>query len=253
MKTETKRNRTGLLLLTAGLLWPFAATSHGPATPDPEHVISVSGNAAASVQPDLLRIRFGVETEDAVSSRAVAANAELMNSVVAAVAATGVEQSQLSTTQFNVQAVYETVQDRSTGQRRQVLAGYRVRNVLLVETGELDLSADILDAATQAGANRVDSVEYTLAPETLKRVQDGLIEAAVQDARDRAERALAPLKYVITGVQNLSLSSHAAPVKQHFADAPMMAMERSAPTPLFSSEQDVTVSVHVAFLIGPRP
>jgi uncharacterized protein len=252
MSSKIKATRIGLLAILACLVLPAISSAHENGAP-PEHVISVSGNAASSVAPDLLRIRFGVETQEKVSSEAVAANAALMNSVVAAVEEAGVEDDQLSTTQFSVQAVYETVPDRATGQRNQVLAGYRVRNVLMVETPDLDRAADILDAATQAGANRVDSVEYSLAPETLKSVQDGLIEAAVRDARARAEQALAPLDYQITGVQNLSLTSHAAPVQQRFADAPMMAMERAAPTPLFSSEQDVTVSVHVSFLIDRRP
>ena len=227
-----------------------AALAHGE-KPIQDRVITVSGNASSPVAPDLLRIRFGVETQSEASAEAVATNAERMNAVIEAVRKAGVGDEEISTTQFNVQAMYETVQDRSTGQRSQVLAGYRVSNVLMVETPRLEHAAEILDGATRAGANRVDAVEYALAPETMKSVQDDLIEAAVLDARARASKALAPLDYEVTGVQNLSLGGIAAPV-QRFADAPMMEMSRAAPTPLFASDQDVSVSVHVTFLIGPR-
>lgn len=247
-----KRTYAGALTGLACLVLSAASFAHGN-QPVAERVISVSGNAAASVAPDLLRIHFGVETQETSSREAVAANAELMTAVIEAVQGAGVSDEQLGTTQFNVQAVYDTIPDPKTGQRSQVLSGYRVRNVLRVETPQLDHAADILDAATGAGANRVDSVEYALAPATLKAVQDGLIEAAVLDARSRASQALAPLDYEISGVQNMSLTHGAVPVQQRFNDAPMLEMARSAPTPLFSSDQDVSVSVHVSFLIGPRP
>jgi len=245
--------RTGLLAGFACLcLWSLPLFAHtDPAVP--EKVISVSGNAMASVEPDLLRIRFGVETQAAISRDAVAANAELLNAAIAALRKVGVQESQISTTQFSVQPVYDTIQDRASGQHSQVLTGYRVRNVLLIETADLDKATDILDSATMAGANRVDAVEFALAPDTLKSVQDGLIEAAVLDARSRAERALAPLEHEITGVQNMSLSGVAVPVQQRYADASMLEMSRASPTPMFSSDQDVSVSVHVTFFIDRRP
>jgi hypothetical protein len=169
------------LVLMAG---PVLA-GDGHTVPGP--VISVSGSAATSVEPDLLRIRFGVETREASSRAAVAANAELMDAVIAAVRRAGVDEDEISTTQFNVQAVYDTVPDPNTGRRSPVLSGYQVSNVLLVETPDLDKAAAILDGATEAGANRVDGVDFALSPETMKAVQDDLIELAVLDAKSRAE------------------------------------------------------------------
>lgn len=218
----------------------------------PVPVISVSGSAATSVEPDLLRIRFGVETREASSRAAVAANAELMDAVIGAVRRAGVDEDEISTTQFNVQAVYDTVPDPDTGRRSPVLSGYQVSNVLLVETPDLDKAAAILDGATEAGANRVDGVDFALSPETMKAVQDDLIELAVLDAKSRAEKALEPLDQVITGVQNVSLSGMAVPL-QHSADTAMLEMARAAPTQVFASDQDVSVSVHVTFFIGGRP
>jgi uncharacterized protein YggE len=237
-------------LLCLGLVAGPALAGDTHAVPGP--VISVSGSAATSVKPDLLRIRFGVETREASSRAAVAANAELMDSVIGAVRGAGVDEDEISTTQFNVQAVYDTVPDPDTGRRSPVLSGYQVSNVLLVETPDLDKAAAILDGATAAGANRVDGVDFALAPETQKAVQDDLIELAVLDARGRAEKALEPLGQVITGVQNVSLSGTAAPLHRA-ADTAMLEMARAAPTQVFASDQDVSVSVHVTFFIGGRP
>jgi hypothetical protein len=40
---------------------------------------------------------------------------------------------------------------------------------------------------------------------------------------------------------------------QHSADTAMLEMARAAPTQVFASDQDVSVSVHVTFFIGGRP
>lgn len=237
-------------LLCLGLVAGPALAGEAHTVPEP--VISVSGSAATSVKPDLLRVRFGVETREVSSRAAVAANAELMDAVIGAVRRAGVDEDEISTTQFNVQAVYDTVPDPDTGRRSSVLSGYQVSNVLLVETPDLDKAAAILDGATEAGANRVDGVDFTLAPETMKAVQDDLIELAVLDAKGRAEKALEPLGQVIAGVQNVNLSGMAAPL-QRTADTARMEMAQAAPTQVFASDQDVSVSVHVTFSIDRRP
>ena len=63
--------------------------------------------------------------------------------------------------------------------------------------------------------NRVDRVAFGLSPEVRERLKDEMIEAAVLDARSKAERALAPLGHVISGVRQVNLSEYAAPGPMH--------------------------------------
>lgn len=214
-----------------------------------KQTISVNGSATASVEPDLVSVRFGVETQEKSSQAALASNADLMMAVTNALKSTGIDKDEIGTSSFNIHAVYESHQERQGGPRRQVLTGYRVSNILSVETPKMDKVAEIIDTAVSAGVNRVDGVNFLLSQPVLSRLKDELIEAAVLNARSKAKLALAPLNHEITGVKNISLSEN-YPTPVMMSDAPRMEMARSAPTQIFSSDQDVRTSVQVTFLIG---
>ena len=216
-----------------------------------EQVISVSGSAEASVEPDLVAVRFGVETQEKSSQAALASNANLMQSVTDALMSAGIEEDEISTSRFNIHAVYESVQERQGGPRRQVLTGYRVSNILTVETPRLDMVAGIIDSAVEAGVNRVDGVNFMLSQPVLSKLKRDLIELAVLNARDKAELALSPLEHEISGVKSISLTEN-MPTPMMMSDAPRMEMARSAPTQIFSSDQDVRTSVQVTFLIRDK-
>jgi len=212
-----------------------------------EKVMSVTGSASASVKPDLVTVRFGVETQRESSASALSANAQLMEAVVASLIDAGISEEEISTSRFNVHAVYETRQDRGSGHRSQVLSGYKVSNMLLVETRQLELVATIIDTAVSAGVNRIEGVQFSISAPVLADLKDGLIELAVLNARAKAEKALAPLKHVITGVKSMSLSEFSQP-EPMLLNTSRMEMSMAAPTRIFSSDQDVRTMVNITFL-----
>ena len=219
--------------------------------PSREKVISVTGTATASVDPDLLIIQFGVETQEKTARDALNSNSALMNSVVDSIKSAGISEDEISTSRFNIHSVYEGYEEN--GRWKQELVGYQVTNTVSVETTKLDSAADIIDNAVTAGVNRVDSVYFTLSPETQLQVKDDLIAKAISNAKTKAENALAPLNHNIIGVKAVSLSEFGIPYPQPvFAGAFDMAESasfKSAP-PVFSSDQDITTSANVVFLIG---
>jgi hypothetical protein len=219
--------------------------------PSREKTISVTGTATAEVKPDLLHVQFGVETQEKTAKEALEANSSLMNAVVAAIKDAGITESEIGTSNFNIYPVYDSYQEQSTGRYTQELIGYRVSNVLSVETKKLDLAAPIIDNAVAAGTNRVDSVFFTLSPETQLQMKDSLLEKAVLNAKSKAEKALSPLDHKIIGVKSVSLSEFAIPYPMPMFSADMAFAEKSAvPTPIFTSDQDVSTSVSVVFIIG---
>ena len=73
---------------------------------------------------------------------------------------------------------------------------------------------------------------------------------AVLDAKSRAEKAIDPLGQKIIGVKSVSLSEFNAPPPPIYPGAMSAMAERS--TPVFSSNQQVTTTVNVIFLIGDQ-
>ena len=219
--------------------------------PSREKVITVTGNANSSVEPDLVNISFGVEIQKKTARDALAANSELMNKVIAAITQVGITDSEISTSQFNIYPVYDNYQEKETGRYVQELVGYRVSNIINVKTEKLDSVAAIIDSAVSAGVNRVDSVFFSLSTEVYSKLKDELLEKAILNAKSKAEMALSPLNYKIIGVKEISLSEFSMPYPTPMYDMAYGAMEKSsAPTPIFSSDQDVSTSANVVFLIG---
>lgn len=218
-----------------------------------ERMISVTGTATTSVEPDLLVITFGVETQKITAKQALDTNSQTMNSIIKAIKSTKIAEDEISTSRFNIHPVYEGYEDPVTKRWKQELTGYRVTNTITVETIKLDSAADVIDRAVTSGANRVDNVSFTLSPEKHLQLKDELIEKAILNAKTKAENALAPLDYSITGVKAISLSEFGMPQPP----MPMfdMAFEesfamKSSGTPVFSSDQDVSTTANVIFTIG---
>ena len=222
--------------------------------PSDEKIISVTGTATTSVEPDLLVITFGVETQEVTAKQALDANSQTMTGIIDAIKLTGITEDEISTSRFNIHPVYDGYEDPITKRWKQDLTGYQVTNTITVETANLVLAADIIDGAVTAGANRVDNVSFELSPEKHMQLKDELIENAIMNAQTKAENALAPLNYSITGVKAVSLSEFGGfppmPMFDMAFDESMGRSFASSPTPVFSSDQDVSTTANVIFLIG---
>jgi len=246
---------TGIILVLAFAvnLTPADNQATAEITPFPsrEKVISVTGTATTSVEPDLLIITFGVETQEKTAKQALESNSQLMNGVVEAIKSTGISEDELSTSRLNIYPVYDNYRDEKTGKYTQELIGYRVTNTITVETNNLGSAADVIDGAVEAGVNRVDSVNFTLSPAKELDVKDQLIAKAVLNAKAKAENALSPLNHKIIGVKAISLSEFGMPPPIPIFRADFAIAEAAlAPTPVFSSEQEIRTTASVIFLIG---
>jgi uncharacterized protein YggE len=258
-KTITIAAATGIVLALAFVLVAVPSGMNAQAQTEPtpypsrEKTLSVTGTATTSVAPDLLVVQFGVEVQKETAKEALASNSELMTAVIDAIKSTGITEQEIKTAQLTIYPVYESYQDKATGIYRQKLVGYSVSNIVRVETKQLNLASDIIDGAVAAGTNRVDSVQFTLSPQKQMQVSDDLLAAAIQNAKSKAEKALAPLDYQIIGVKSVSLTDfYMPPPIPYYKAAYDGAMAESARTPVFSSDQDVRNSASVVFIIGSK-
>ena len=215
-----------------------------------EGTMTVTGNAHANAEPETLTIRLGVQTTDPTAGAALSENSRLMTSAVEAITALGIPEDELSTSHFNIEPRYEGRYNEFDVYTN-VFVGYSVSNIIEVTTDRLDMAAEIIDASVAAGANSVISVNFGVSPETEKSMRDGLIGDAVCDAVHKAELALKPIGYRISGVETMDIDSPGAygPLGRAFAQITEDAA--FAGTPIFSGDQSLSASVTVTFFIGP--
>lgn len=214
----------------------------------------VTGTASKKISPDKVSVTLGVETQEKTAQEAAKNNAEIMNAIINGLKGLGLDTSQLSTSYYNIYPVYEykpIPEERVLPPypQNQVLVGYRVTNTITVTASASANIGEIIDAGISAGANQVQGVSYFVSEEVQSQMNNDLIEQAVLNARMKAEKALAPLNMQIVGVKNLNLNDVYYPI---YESEVAFAVTPAAPTPILPSEQQVSASVSVTFMIGSK-
>jgi uncharacterized protein YggE len=216
-----------------------------------EQTISVSGSATASSNPDTLVIVLGVESEAKTANESLSQNSNSLNSVISSLTNSGLSEDDIQTSNFSIYPMYDSIKDFN-GNWQQVLTGYRVSNILSIQTDKIGSAGNIVDAAVSSGANRVDNVSFQLSDGKLQKISDDLIADAINDATQKAEKALVPLKQKIVGVKSVVIHDNVVP----YYDSPMRASfdgfaESSMKSaPIMSGDEEITTNVSVVFYIS---
>jgi len=158
--------------------------------------ITVRGTNTLDVKPDTANITLGLRVERPTAKAAQAAGAESLEKVIAALRATGIQDVDMRTTRVNLNPVYDY-------RGAPKLVGYASELLLTVTTRNLDQCGNVIDEAVRAGANQVESVVFTIR-DTQKATQQA-VDAAIEDARKKAEQVAAKAGQEITGVQSLNV------------------------------------------------
>ena len=216
-----------------------------------EQIISVSGSATASSNPDTLIIVLGVESEAKTANDSLSQNSNSLNSVISSLKNSGISEDDIQTSNFSIYPLYDSIKD-SNGNWQQILNGYRVSNILSIQTEKIDSAGDIIDAAVSSGANRVDNVSFQLSDDKLQKISDDLIADAINDATQKAEKALVPLKQKIVGVKSIVIHDNVVP----YYDSPMRASfdgfaeSSMKSSPIMSGDEEISTNVSVVFYIS---
>ena len=134
-----------------------------------EQTISVSGSATASSNPDTLIIVLGVESEAKTANESLSQNSNSLNSVISSLSNSGISEDDIQTSNFSIYPLYDSIKD-TDGNWQQILNGYRVSNILSIQTEKIDSAGDIIDAAVSSGANRIDNVSFQLSDDKLQHI-----------------------------------------------------------------------------------
>ncbi|WP_158554702.1 SIMPL domain-containing protein [Methylovirgula sp. 4M-Z18] len=147
--------------------------------------ISVSGEGAVFVQPDIAELDLGVLSIAKTAQEALAANAKATQSVVAALKGAGIADKDMQTSSLALQPEFPPLSPSSQSTGIPAIVGYRAENSITITVRDVAQTGDLLDKATANGANsnvgigfRVSNPAYPL---------DEARQAAVADAKHKAE------------------------------------------------------------------
>jgi len=233
-------------LLIAGLAAaaPLAAQALGVASSTLSS-IRVTGDARVSARPDRVQIDLGVQTLAPQSQDAAGANARQLDAVLASVRKAAGPGAQIKTVSYSLTPNY---QYHSGGEP--TITGYTALNVLEVQLDDLARIGDVLDAATRAGANRVQGIQWTLRDQDAVRAE-ALRQAATR-ARAEAEVLAGALNLKILRVLTVEESSpQIVPVRSRMAAGRAAVSSAEVATPVESGTLDVSANVTLTVEVGP--
>ena len=213
-----------------------------------DKTITVTGMATYRIEPDKLQITLGVQTNAETAQEAVRLNAQKMENVTESLIELGIDEKEIRTSYFSLYPDY------SRGQYPKI-EGFNAQNTISITTSADKIPpGKIIDIAIEAGANRVDNVNFAISPDLSADLWEKVIANAVNDARVKAEKIIQPLDMQIVGVKSIEVSDTGFSV---FGRTVLSAIGGAAIelpsvslTPIYSSDQEFRVNVNVTFLIA---
>ena len=170
-------------------------------------LIHVSGSATVALAADTATLQIGVNTKKPTVQEAQKENAALMNAVLEALHAIGIEDQDIMTSQFNVSSMFD-YSVSSLGQEIRTQY-YEVQNNVSVTVHDLSLIGQVLDAAMEAGANT--SYGITFSSTKQNEAYQKALTRAVEDAMQKAGVLAAAAKVQLGNLVSMNATqNHAA-------------------------------------------
>lgn len=213
-----------------------------PLADPPPRTISVTGTGRVAVRPDLADLRLGVTLTAKTVESARTANGRAMTAVIENLKARGIAGADIQTANLSLSPAYDYSRDQSPPR----LIGYTYTNTVAVTIRDIALLGPAIDGATEAGATSLDSIAFRV--EDPSGAERQAREAAVADARAKAETLAAAAGVSIAGVA--AISEGGGPVPYPVFKAEMAMAVRDVSTPVEAGTNEVSVTVAVTYLVA---
>ena len=234
--------RSALLLALPGIV---AASAFAQQPAPPVSSIRVTGDARVTAKPDRAQIDLGVMTRAPSSQVAATDNARQFDAVLSAARTAAGAGAVLKTVSYSLTPNY---QFHSSG-AEPTLNGYTAVNIVRVTLDDLTKVGPVIDAATKAGANEVQGIQFTLRDEDAAGAQ--ALKEAAHRARAKSEVLADALGLRIVRVLSAEESGvHVTPI---FARPRAMAagMSAAAATPVETGTLDINANVALTVEVAP--
>jgi len=209
-----------------------------------ERSIEVTAAGEATSAPDRATLRVGVTATGsdarAVRDELAAGDEELR----AALAEWGLAADAIRTERYDVRESYETRDDPNRTR-------YEGVHQYAIEVDDVDAVGEVIDVAVDAGADRVQRIQFGLTEETEREVREEAISKAMSNADDDAAALANASGLEVSGVYEVSTAqSRSSPYVAESYDA-AAGGDAGASTAVESGDVSVRVTVNVVYEAVP--
>lgn len=218
-------------------------------------VLHVRGASELKVEPDQVTIILGVTTQNKTAKRALADNSRAMKKIIAALGQQGINTDDLTTQRFGVQPIWSSRPRHLSSDKewKSTITAYRVSNTLNLVTGKLELVGELVNTATIAGANQVQSITFGLA--NPREYREKAIANAIKNAKEDAGFVAKASALELVGIKQIHLDNAAASIERvqaaGFSRSVLSAKVDAAP-PIKAGDITVRASVSVEYFLSSQ-
>ena len=233
-----------LLALSLGLLALGCTTNNTTTILPPEQQppgITVSGSGSAFGEPDIAVLSLGVEAQATGVAEARSQAAEAMDAMLDALKEGGVASEDIQTTRFSVQPRYDFTE------RRQILVGFTVTNMVTAKIRNIDDTGDLIDAAIEAGGDlaRINNLRFTI--DDPSALEDEARLEAMAEARSKAETLAQAAGVVLGSPRSISEGGGPVPIQFGGIEYSRLAADEAVATSIELGELEVRVNVQLVY------
>jgi uncharacterized protein YggE len=237
-------------LLAFTLLLPGGVVAQNVTAP-PERTVVVSATATVERDPERAELLLAVESTGATAQQATQANATRMDALVAEVRRRGITPAQVRTVSYQLTPEYARSPQTQVPERQGPprIIGYRAANIVQITIDSVARVGSIIDAAIQAGANRVAGLRFELRDPQSARLE--ALRLAVARARAEAEAMALAAGQRLGPPLNMNTHGPIEPRAFEVATARMADVMQAPPTPIEPGTLTITASVTITFRLDP--
>jgi uncharacterized protein YggE len=224
-------------LLAAACASLFLATACAK-KPSRTTKVTVAGEASTRVEPDAAVLVLAVVTQSAQAITAQQANANKSDAVANAIKAIAGANAEIKTSDYTLQPQYDYRDNRLPK-----IIGYDARNSIIVTMNDLKNVGAIIDAASRAGANSIDSVSFILRQTSPARGE--ALSDATRQAMNKARSIAQALGGRVSRIVEESESSTVAEPHMNYRAELQTAESRQATTPIASGQLNIRSNVQL--------
>ncbi|AFG36583.1 hypothetical protein Spiaf_0480 [Spirochaeta africana DSM 8902] len=230
------------MVIAALVLTAPAVFARGSAEAGSPPSISVAGEGAVTLSPDIASLQVAVETEHPQAQNAVQDNANRMQALFQSLELLNITRDSIQTTGYQVSVQRPQQRTSPQGDDQPQEPYYRVTNTVRITLEDTDLVGAVIDTVFSAGATHVRNVQFGVSSTAEAELE--ALELAMQHARDKARR-IAEAQGAELGPALWINEEYGGGMPRQQAD--MMLYARAESTPIAAGDYTVSARVQVTF------
>ncbi|MFC1801577.1 SIMPL domain-containing protein [Nanoarchaeota archaeon] len=211
-----------------------------------QRTVNTNGQANLAVEPDQAVVYVAIETLEDTAQASKDENARITDDVYAGLYSINIPKDDVESQNYNI---YEEFDWRGDEGRESL--GFRTSHTLKITTEEFDDVGEIIDAVINAGATRINYINFELSDEKQAEYKKQALTQASKDAREKAEAIAEGLGAKLGDIVSVSDGTYNYNPYRYYETgvADVAFLEEVKTTQISPQELEVSAYVQVVFQI----